>query len=276
MIETHEEMPTVVQPASRKIKWQPVGLVLLGILVLLNLAFLNYRVLFGLSDSSDTQVASETRNLKDWFGLVSQDATGGGSQKVVTPTVVETEEAILPEETAGSGSACPAVCLEEIAKISARVNDQICPQACLDEMSVGSASVADEVVTPAAPVASMLVKEVYIPLGKGSTTSKTYTNLMGTEAVLDSNNFTQIKSMIFEASMRIPTANGKVYAKLYNVTDKHDVWFSEVSAEGDEGYRAESAEISFDSGRKLYRVMMKSTMGYEAILDWARIKIILE
>ncbi len=60
------------------------------------------------------------------------------------------------------------------------------------------------------------------------------------------------------------------------MTDKHDVWYSEVWAEGSTNYRAESANISLSEGRNLYRVMMKSTMGYEAILNSARLKIVLE
>lgn len=132
--------------------------------------------------------------------------------------------------------------------------DNECPAACLAEMA----------------------KEIYIPLGSGSTKSRDWVALAGVEAVIDSANFPDVKSMILEASLRIPTANGRVYVKLYDVTAKHDVWFSEVWAEGSTSYRAESAEISLPPGRHLYRLMMKSTMGYEAILDFARIKIILK
>jgi len=76
--------------------------------------------------------------------------------------------------------------------------------------------------------------------------------------------------------MRIPTANGRVYAKLYNVTDKHDVWYSEVWVEGSTSYRAETTSINLSSGRKLYRVMMKSQMSNEVVLDLARLKIVLK
>ena len=82
--------------------------------------------------------------------------------------------------------------------------------------------------------------------------------------------------MIFEAFLRIPTGNGRAYAKLYNVTDKHDVWFSEVMVEGGNTQRVESKNIGLDAGRKIYRVTMKTAMGYEAVLESARLKIILE
>lgn len=118
-------------------------------------------------------------------------------------------------------------------------------------------------------------KELYIPLGKGSVSNMNWVELGGVEAVIDMDRYPDVESVIFEASMRIPTANGKAYAKLYNVTEKHDAWFSEVWAEGSEGYRAESGKVILSPGRKLYRVKMKSTMGYEAILDLARLKILL-
>lgn len=148
--------------------------------------------------------------------------------------------------------------------------ETLCPAACLEAIS-------EKYPTPImTPLVQAGAKEFYVPLGSGSTKSTDWVELTGVEGVVDLANYPNVKSVIFEASLRIPTANGKTYAKLYNVTDKHDVWFSEVWAEGSSGYRAESANISLSPGRKLYRVMMKSTMGYEAILDSARLKIILE
>lgn len=120
------------------------------------------------------------------------------------------------------------------------------------------------------------IKEVYIPLGQGTTASQEWAEISGAEVVIDKANFFGIKSVIFEASLRIPTGNGRVYAKLFDVNAKHDVWFSEVSVEGSHSKREESAPIVLSPGRALYRIKMKSTMGYEAVLDQARLKIILQ
>lgn len=157
----------------------------------------------------------------------------------------------------------------------------ICPPACLDKIFEATAAATETVTKPPVPkgekvVSQPAVKEFYIPFGSGSTKSNEWIELPGVEAVIDSANFPNVKSIIFEATLRIPTANGRVYAKLYDVTSKHDVWFSEVWAEGSTSYRAESANISLSPGRNLYRLMMKSTMSYEAILDLARLKIVLE
>ncbi len=179
-------------------------------------------------------------------------------EEVATPVADKSQTTTIPSfEDIDETGTCPPACLEEIARATLSGLAQPTP------------------ISLPAPV-EPTVKEFYIPLGSGSTNSRDYAELIGVEGVIDMANYPNVKSIIFEASMRIPTANGLVYAKLYNVTDKHDVWNSEVYAESLNGYRAESGEINLASGRKLYRVMMKSTMGYEAILDSARIKILLK
>lgn len=152
-----------------------------------------------------------------------------------------------------------------------------CPPSCLGAIYEATTQATRKEIVPVVKESPQpLVKEFYIPLGSGSTTNRDWEELTGVEAVIDSANFPNVKSIIFEAVLRIPSANGMVYAKLYDLTNKHDVWFSEVSAEGPTSYRAESNQISLSPGRNLYRVKMKSTMGYQALLDSARIKIILK
>ncbi len=115
-------------------------------------------------------------------------------------------------------------------------------------------------------------KEYYITLGSGTTQSNTWQELVGLEAVVDTTNYPPIKSVTFEVYLKIPTANGQVYAKLLNATDKHDVWFSEVSSEGPTLIQ-KKATITLDPGAKTYRVMGLSTLKYDANIENARIKI---
>lgn len=165
---------------------------------------------------------------------------------------------------------------ETIASSSGEVDKEACPVECVSLINESEESAGSQKASLLPPVYYSGAKEVYIPLGSGSTKSEDYEELAGVEAVVDLDNYPQVKEVIFEATMKIPTANGKAYAKLYNVTDKHDAWNSETWAEGSSAYRGEAEGVSLASGRKLYRVKMKSTMGYEAVLDSARIKIILE
>ncbi|MFC1727387.1 hypothetical protein ACFL0Y_02585 [Patescibacteria group bacterium] len=225
--------------------WKVIVLVGLFALILANLVYLNYREFFVLDEG---QVNS------------SQEDEGVEPLEFSRPAVDDSDlEETIKESTMAAN-------LSE--------ENSLCPEACL--AAISSATVLKEPVVNQTAPDSIIVKELYIPLGGGSTNSQTYEGLEGIEAVIDTANYPNAKQIIFEATLRIPTANGKVYAKLYNVSDKHDVWHSEVSAEGSQGYRAESEKISLSQGRKLYRVMVKSTMGYEAKLDTARIKIILE
>jgi hypothetical protein len=117
--------------------------------------------------------------------------------------------------------------------------------------------------------------EWYIPLGSSSTQSQDWVELPGAEATIDTRNYPNIKQVIFEAYLSIPTANGIVWAKLYNVTEQHDVWYSEVSGETDKVI-GKQAKITLEPGRNLYRVKMKSSMRYQADLTNARIIIVTD
>lgn len=116
-------------------------------------------------------------------------------------------------------------------------------------------------------------KEYYITLGSGMTKANAWQELAGVEAVVDTANYPPIKSVTFEVYLKIPTANGNVHAKLYNVTDKHDVWFSEVNSEGPILTKKE-ATITLENGAKTYRVMGLSTLKYDANIDNARLRIL--
>ncbi len=120
-----------------------------------------------------------------------------------------------------------------------------------------------------------VVREIYIPLGTGSAKSSTWDPLEGVEAAIDTSKYSVIKEAYFQVAIRIPTANGTVSAKLYNQTDNHDVWFSEISNDGMISNLKE-AKITLTDGSKLYRVYLRSSLEYEAVLDFARIKLIVE
>ncbi|MEK7166247.1 MAG: hypothetical protein AAB874_05570 [Patescibacteria group bacterium] len=119
------------------------------------------------------------------------------------------------------------------------------------------------------------VKEFYIPLGSSSTKSTEWVDVTGVEAYVAPDNYGQIKEMYFEASMRIPTNNGRVYVRLKNVTDNTSLFESELSTEGSTGGLVSSGRIPVPTTTKLYRVQLKTTLGAEALLDNARIKLFI-
>lgn len=119
------------------------------------------------------------------------------------------------------------------------------------------------------------VKEAFVPLSTGSTQANDWEDIPGMTATINTANYSKIKSTVFEIALRIPTANGTVYARLFNKTDKHPVWFSEVTSEGPLS-TIKKATVTLDNGEKLYQVQMKNTLSALSVADSAYIKITLE
>lgn len=158
-----------------------------------------------------------------------------------------------------------------------------CPASCLAEISQATASVKLTVKTTATPTkisptttsaSSSLVKEFFVPFGSGSNSSDDWQDVAGLKASLDASNYGSIKTVTFEASVRIPTGNETAYVRLYNATDKHPVWFSDVSLEGGTPALLVSKPITLDSGNKTYQIQMKTSLKYPAFLDQSRLHII--
>jgi hypothetical protein len=181
------------------------------------------------------------------------------------------------------------------ANVSAPVSNysnQMCPSSCLNQIyqATSSSKITPQTVglisptvaptaTPAptiTPTSASQVKEFFIPLGSGTNSSDDWGDVAGLKASIDSSNYSQIKSIVFEASISVPAGNQTTYARLFNETDKHPVWFSDVSLDGETPQLLISKPITLDSGNKTYKVQMKTSLKYQAILNQARIHIIIK
>ncbi|MBI4130358.1 hypothetical protein HY468_03515 [Candidatus Roizmanbacteria bacterium] len=185
--------------------------------------------------------------------------------KQATPQNLRQEEKV---STVSEEVTCGQVCVEKIDDLTDRVKQLELTSQVQPTMSPSSTTV----VSSSEPT----VKELLIPLGSGKTNLSSWTDVPGLNAYIDTNNYGRIKSVRFEASLRVPSDNGWVYVRLYNITDNHPVWFSEIYSERSKTVLKESDPILLDNGNKLYQVQMKNTLGAESLLDSARIKIILE
>lgn len=171
---------------------------------------------------------------------------------------------VLPQkETAVSGNICPQTCLSEIFEATRSYKPLISD---LNETPTLALSVSYQT-----PVSS--VKEFFIPFGNGTNYSDDWEDVAGLKASVDTANYSSIKSAVFEASVHIPTGNQTAYVRLFNETDKHPVWFSDVSLEGGTAQLLVSKPITLDSGNKTYKVQMKTSLKYQAVLNQARIRI---
>lgn len=119
-------------------------------------------------------------------------------------------------------------------------------------------------------------KEIFIPVGSGSTKKNGYDDLAGLEVTVDTGKYSAIESVVFEASIWVQDGNGKMFAQLYNVGDKHPVWNSEISTNSPKAALVTSAKITLDSGARTYRIQAKTNLTeFAAHVENARIKITL-
>lgn len=168
---------------------------------------------------------------------------------------------------------------------------QVCPNSCISYINEATSSIKlmepsstpkpttppqSTTSTTSTTTTSSSIKEIFIPFGNGSTSAEDWVDLAGVSSYVDSNAYGKIKNVTFEASVRIPTGNQIAYVRLYNTTDKHPVWFSEVSLEGGTAQLLISKSITLDQGNKLYQVQMKTSLKYTAILDQARLHVTLQ
>lgn len=156
-------------------------------------------------------------------------------------------------------------------------NNLSCPATCLSAIQQATAAASQSSLQgDPSQRASGQSREFYIPLGTGSTSKSDWDDLTATEIVIDPGNYGQIKEAYFIASLSNPTQNGQIEAQLYNVTDKHIAWGSHIIMNGPSAQTITSGKITLDIGNKLYRVELKSTLGFQASLENAKIRIITQ
>jgi len=120
-------------------------------------------------------------------------------------------------------------------------------------------------------------KEIFVPIGSGSTFSHDYADLSGLKVTIDTTKYSAIDSVYFEASIRLQDGNGKMFTQLFNETDKHPVWNSEMSTSSATSTFTTSSKINLDSGAKTYKIQAKTNLtAYAAHVENARIHIILK
>lgn len=117
-------------------------------------------------------------------------------------------------------------------------------------------------------------KEIFIPIGEGQITATDWTNVPGALVTIDSTKYGNIKQIVFEASLQ-STNNQIMWVRLYNTTDNHPVWYSEMSTNASSQF-VTSQPIQLDQGNKFYQVQMKSQLQYPIVLNQARIHMTLQ
>ena len=167
---------------------------------------------------------------------------------------------------------------------AATPNPNICPQSCISQINTAISSYKPVVITPLPQPTNVpipqansntsQIKEYYVPFGSGSGNSSGWQNVPGLQASVDSSAYGSIKSVVFEASLHIPTGNETASVRLYDATQNHPVWNSQIDFNGNtNSVFLASPNISLDSGNNIYEVQIKTQLQYTAILDQSRLHI---
>jgi hypothetical protein len=200
-------------------------------------------------------------------------STATESANTFRSPVVETQS-----YKAANPEVCSQSCTELINKSISQVQNKISEEiqtSPIYSSRIGSTDITSDQTTFILPEKAR--KEYYIPLGTGYTSKTEWNDATSTETTIDPGNYGgKIVEAYFIASLNNPTQNGVVEAQLFNVTDKHPVWGSLVTMNGPQTQTIQSNQITLSNGNKLYRVQLKSSLGFQISLDNAKIKIITE
>lgn len=183
-----------------------------------------------------------------------------------TPPVSSVDEVLSKETPAADncGSICEQTINQKVAEAMATI-------------SAGKTLTVAKETTVVKEVAgkSTQPQVIYIPLGGGgSTTSQSWADVGNAEVYVNIDDYTNVDRIYFEGFIKVKHGNGKVFARLYDVTHGIGVQGGEISAGSEDYSLVESGSLSLWSGKNLYRVQIKSLNGYEAFYDSGRIKII--
>ena len=120
-------------------------------------------------------------------------------------------------------------------------------------------------------------KEIFIPMGSGSTKSRDFADLTSTDVTIDTSRYANIQSVLFETSIWVEGGNGAAYAQLYNVSDKTGYIESQLSNNIGTAVVKASGNLPLPVGQKTYRVRAKTDIvEFAAQISNARIKISLK
>ena len=156
---------------------------------------------------------------------------------------------------------------------TSQTTSQSCPKNCLTALD-DKISQLNLATKEASTQQENRVQDFYVPLGSGTVSSDEWTDVPGIKATVDTAKYGRIKKVVFEATTHVSNANEFLYVRLYNESDNHPVWDSELYfPSGTIQYFLVSPAIKLDPGINIYKVQMKTQLKFPANLDQARIHI---
>lgn len=153
----------------------------------------------------------------------------------------------------------------------------ICIKSINDLVSKAVSSISSKTKTIEYPKATIKnIGTSYVPMGSTySTTSTDWYTLDDTAVYLDiASDYGSGAKVSWEVSLKVAHGNGQAYARLWDDTNKIAVNGSELTTVNNPAYLlVSSGNLSFWSGRNLYKLQTKSLNSFEVTLTGGKIKI---
>lgn len=178
----------------------------------------------------------------------------------------------LPVETEGQveKSDCSLECQQLVEQKIAYVISQIPTQIPIQK----PAKTSSFTVPNALPTQSQ-TRVSYIPLATAATiNSSDWTDIIPSDFYLDLADYSGVKSVRLEVYLKSQYQSGKVYLRLYDVTNKRAVDYSDLSSSSETFELRRSSDLTIWRGNNLYRLQGKTSSGIEGYLKEAKLKIL--
>lgn len=118
-------------------------------------------------------------------------------------------------------------------------------------------------------------KIVYVPLvTEGTTASTIWSDILPSEFYFDLNDYPGVKEVRFVAYLQAVQGAAKIYARLYDQTNKRGIDYSDIETQSSSYTLVESSKMTIWQGNNRYTVQLKSLNGTQALLKEAKLKII--
>lgn len=136
------------------------------------------------------------------------------------------------------------------------------------------AALENRPTTTVTPKTSTGVKETFLYMGTGSTTSREWVTIDSASITFNPATYGKVKEIRFEAALSI--ISGEVSARLINTTTGAIYYDSSVTHNKSASEWKTSGAISLPPGNATYAVQLRSSNGERASLDGARLKIVVQ
>ncbi|HUV71417.1 MAG TPA: hypothetical protein VMW25_00265 [Clostridia bacterium] len=169
--------------------------------------------------------------------------------------------------------ACEEACQETIAEKIKEELAKITPEAGQSSVSFSPTPILWP--TKVSVVTEAKAKVVYIPLvSSGSTVSTTWADIVPSEFYFDLSDYPLAKEVKFETYLLALHGSAKVYARLYDQTNKRGVDYSDLETQSPSFVRVESSPIVIWRGNNKYTIQLRSANGTEVQLQEAKLKVV--